>query len=131
MTLPFDPDPIIEDLTAALDKRTAGAPVHPDELDNLAEFTVGWFEQRGYLPQTGAVPVLYLLTDRATFLGLHQSLTDAQMNARTVVARRGRAATAGDPWVEAIDCNTRVYRWLPVHLGAPVADFLIREVRVS
>ena len=76
--------------------------------------------------------MLYLLTDRANFLGLHESLSEAQMSARTVVARRGRAATAGDPSVEAVDTDgTRTHRWLPVHLGAPVADFLIREVRVS
>ena len=78
-TPPFDPDPLIEDFTAALDKHTAGAPVHPDGLDELAEWAVGWFEQRGYLPVTGATPVLYLLTDRTNFLGLHESLSDAQM----------------------------------------------------
>lgn len=128
-------DDITLDLISTFEAHTKSQPVQPEDLDELAEFTVGWFEQRGLLGRDSA-PIVFLLTDhwhsRSVTHGLYGSLLTAKIAARAVVATRGRAPSTGDDWTLAVDADLRrCHRWAPVQLGRPVGHFTIAEIAVT
>lgn len=140
-TVPMPPpstpltEKIADDLITALDEYTSGAAIHPEGIDDLAEFVVEWFLRRRLLAGIGPGPVLFLLTDeyhvKDVTRGLYASLTDAKVAARRIVAKRGKAAASGDDWkVTADEDGNRSHRWAPVQLGSPIGDFTIREMPV-